>query len=506
MYNKKSNQLSLIAKFYLPFGGKLNENNRWVTLSEMVPWYKFEDEYAKNFKPTNKGEKALSIRIALGALIIQAKLKLVDEDVPQMIMENPYLQFFLGFDRFESHKPPFHSSMMTHFRKRISPEMMMKINEAIVKAELAKQQEASDDDDNNTNGDNKQTDHEYSIENIESGEVAIEEVEHHGKLILDATCAPSDIKYPTDLHLLNTSREKLEKMIDRLHVPDIGVKEKPRTYRNKARKAYLKVEKLRRKPKKKIRKAIRAQIGYVSRDLSYVSQYLKESNRVSLLSKRELKELDTIEKVYLQQKYMYENKTHSVADRITSIQQPHVRPIVRGKAGANVEFGCKITTSVVGGFTLFEELDFDNYNEALRLKIAVRNYYQRFGCLPEAVLADSIFRNRENRQWLKKLGIRISGPRLGRPPKNIDPKEKRIAREDSSERNIIEGTYGVTKRKYGLNLLKTKLEDTTKTSIILQFLVVNLDIGLRFFLSFFQKWFIYFKKHYILKQRCLIFA
>lgn len=126
---------------------------------------------------------------------------------------------------------------------------------------------------------------------------------------------------------------------------------------------------------------------------------------------------------------------------------------------------------------------------------AVRNYYHRFGCLPEAVLADSIFRNRENRQWLKKLGIRISGPRLGRPPANVDSEEKRIAREDSGERNIIEGTYGVAKRKYGLNLLKTKLEDTTKTSIILQFLVMNLDISLRFFLFFFQKWFICSKKH-----------
>lgn len=250
MYNKKSNQLTLIDDFFLPFEGKLNANNRWIILSEMIPWDKFEDEYAKNFKPTNRGEVALPVRVALGALIIKTKLQLADADVPLTVMENPYLQFFLGFERFESHEIPFHSSMMTHFRKRITPEMMMEINEEIVRAELAKQQEINDDDDSNANDNNIQSGHDYSIEDIEAGKVKSEKVKHRGKLILDATCAPSDIKYPTDLHLLNSTREKLELMIDQLHAPDIGIKEKPRTYRTIAKKAYLRVEKLRRKPKK----------------------------------------------------------------------------------------------------------------------------------------------------------------------------------------------------------------------------------------------------------------
>jgi hypothetical protein len=477
-------QLSLIDEFYLPFGGKLSPNNRWVTLSEMIPWSEFEDDYAENFRPTNKGEKAFPIGVALGALIIQTKLKLVDADVPQMIMENPYLQFFLGFKGFDGQKPPFHSSMMTHFRKRFTPEIMMEINETIVKAELAKQQEEKQDD---TPDDQGGAGGGHTIDEIETRQIDPDDVDHRGKLILDATCAPSDIKYPTDLHLLNKAREILEGLIDQLHVPDIGTKEKPRVYRNQARKAYLQVEKLRKKPKKKLRKALGKQLGYVGRDLVYVHRYLENPERASLLNAKQQRQLETIEKLYEQQKYMYDTRTHSVSDRITSIQQPHVRPIVRGKAGATVEVGCKVTTSVVKGFTLFEELNFNNYNEGLLLQDAVRNYYHRFGCLPEAVLADSIFRNRENRKWLKDLGIRISGPRLGRPPKHVDPDDKRIAKEDSGERNAVEGTYGVTKRRYGLNLLKTKLEDTTKTSIILQFMVMNLDIGLRFFLSFFPK-------------------
>ncbi len=48
---------------------------------------------------------------------------------------------------------------------------------------------------------------------------------------------------------------------------------------------------------------------------------------------------------------MYKTKSHRGEDRIVSISQPHVRPIIRGKAGAAVEFGAKLTISVVEGFT-----------------------------------------------------------------------------------------------------------------------------------------------------------
>jgi hypothetical protein len=140
-------------------------------------------------------------------------------------------------------------------------------------------------------------------------------------------------------------------------------------------------------------------------------------------------------------------------------------------------------TSVVGGYTFIEKLDFESFNEGTLLQEAVEHYFRRFGCYPEAVLADSIFRNRENLAWLKLRGIRISGPKLGRKPKVVSAEVKQVERADNGERNAIEGSYGVAKRKYGLDLIRTKLENTTKSAIILQFLVMNLDRRLRFFLS-----------------------
>lgn len=126
MYKKFDyNQIKL--DFVLPFQGDLNPNNRWVILSNEIPWGKFEDEYASQFSE-NEGAEAKSFRVALGALIIQKKLGLTDEETAWQIMENPYLQYFIGFTEYQT-KKPFHSSMLVHFRKRINSDLINRIND-----------------------------------------------------------------------------------------------------------------------------------------------------------------------------------------------------------------------------------------------------------------------------------------------------------------------------------------------------------------------------------------
>ena len=92
---------------------------------------------------------------------------------------------------------------------------------------------------------------------------------------------------------------------------------------------------------------------------------------------------------------------------------------------------------------------------------------------------------RENRNWCKERGIRISGPKLGRPPKNVSEEEKKQAHSDECFRNAIEGKFGQAKRRFSLNLVMTKLPETSITSIAITFLVVNLSKLLRQFLSLF---------------------
>lgn len=93
MYKPRFRQLSFVDEFYLPFGGKLQADNRWVKLANAIPWFAAEEIYAKNFTAAN-GTPALSVRTALGSLIIKETLSITDEETVAQIQENPYLQFF----------------------------------------------------------------------------------------------------------------------------------------------------------------------------------------------------------------------------------------------------------------------------------------------------------------------------------------------------------------------------------------------------------------------------
>lgn len=192
-----------------------------------------------------------------------------------------------------------------------------------------------------------------------------------------------------------------------------------------------------------------------------------------------------VAEIYRQQLWMYEEKENRIDNRIVSREQPHIRPIVRGKTGKPVEFGGKISASVYENFVFLDHLSWDNFNESQYLKEQVEKYFEYMGCYPESIHVDQIYRTRGNRAYCKKKGIRISGKPLGRPPKNISKEQKKQAREDEKIRNRIEGKFGEGKRRYGLNRIMTKLPQTSETVIAISFLVMNISYLYRQVLSIF---------------------
>ena len=455
VYRKTERQLPL-ENFYHPFGGHLDPENRWVKLSKLIPWDVIEDKYATLFAKNEMGAPAKPVHMALGALIIKEKGGFSDEELVEQIKENPYLQYFIGLSEFQR-KAPFDPSMMVHFRKRFNARILSEINELICLGKVTKKSKPGNHD-----GDGPQ------------GGL----LENKGRLIIDATCAPADIRYPTDLSLLNEARKKLERMIDDLHEPFKGKLTKPRTYRRKARKDYLSEAKVRKHRKKSLRRAVGKQLRYVARDLKIIER-LSQEKGCERLSSRQQQEQETIKELFRQQKLMHETHTHSVEKRIVSISQPHVRPIVRGKAGAETEFGAKIMVSLIDGYSLVDELSWDNFNEGVKLKDAIEAFRLRTGYYPKVVHADAIFRNRVNLEFCSKRGIRLSGPRLGRPKIKQLKAQKQLERRDNRIRNAIEGKFGEGKRRYGLGRIMAKLQDTSESVIHLQFLVMNLERKLR---------------------------
>ena len=284
-------------------------------------------------------------------------------------------------------------------------------------------------------------------------------------MIFDATTCPQDIAYPTDLNLLSEAREMTEKVIDMLHNPTLH-KRKPRTYRVVARKRFLQTAQKKNKSRKEIRKAVGSQLRFLKSNLNSIEKLLDDHPTMPLAPKY-LKYLMVINTLYDLQKQMYKSCSHSVDDRIVSIHQPHVRPIVRGKTQAKVEFGAKIHVSVIDGISFLDELSWDAFNEGSHMKDYVEQYRKRFGCYPRELLADQIYCNRVNRAALKEKGIKLLAKPLGRPSAvtvHVSP----------GERNPIEGKFGQAKTGYGLNRIKARLQGTSETWIACIILVLNL--------------------------------
>ncbi|NER40186.1 MAG: IS5 family transposase [Oscillatoria sp. SIO1A7] len=461
MYRKKKQTTPSKKDFSLSPEWNLCEDNRWVVMAELIPWSEFEEEYALCFSES-MGAPAIPFRTALGALIIKEKLGISDRETVEQIKENPYLQYFIGQKTY-SNKPPFDPSMMVHFRQRISANIIQKVNKKMVKNAREEKEECSG-------------------KSSEKGEP-----ENRGKLLLDATVGPADIKYPTDVGLLNEVRKVTEKIIDVLYECLKGKSQKPRTYRKKARKDYLAIAKKRRTSRKERRKAQKKQLQYIERNLKHIEKLIEKGATLESLSRGLYRRFLVGNEIYRQQKCMWENNKDVIEDRIVSLTQPHIRPIKRGKAKADTEFGSKLSASCFDGYVFLEHLSLNNYNESGEFKNQVEAYKEYTGYYPESVHVDKIYRTRDNRNWCKEKGIRMSGSPLGRPPKNTRKEAKKQAQLDERVRNEIEGKFGLGKRRYSLNRVMTKLAETSETTIAITFLVINLStllrrqVGLSFF-------------------------
>jgi IS5 family transposase len=457
-------QLSL-DMFKTPFDTVLDQDNRWVKLSKIVPWDRLANIYCQKLD-NNSGRKSVDVRLVIGALIVKHKLNLDDRGTVTMIQENMYIQYFCGYRTFNPGKP-FDPSLFVDIRKRMGNKEFDAFNRIVIESFEEKKPKRS-----------RIIAPEDRSDTTDQGGPSSAAKPNKGKLKLDATVADQEITYPTDLKLLNTSREELERLIDIMH--DVVVHgEKPRTYRRVARKSYLNMAKNKNKGAKLIRKGTKAQLQFVKRNLGISDRLydvLKKRKLDKLiLEKKDRELLKTIHEVYLQQLQMYKEKSHSCPNRIVNIHQPWVRPMPRGKDGSRTEFGAKINISEVEGFCRINRVGWDNYNESVDLESQVEAYRQLYGRYPKIVLADQIYLNRCNRNYMKNKDIEIIGKPLGRPLKTKQTSQQKWKKKKlAAQRNHVEGKFGQGKRGYGLNNIKARLSETSESWIGAIFFVMNL--------------------------------
>ncbi len=447
--------------FATPFEQTLDSNNRWIKFTEILPWNKLSQYYYARMDK-KMGAGTIDARIVLGALIIKHHEDLSDEGTIESIQENLYMQYFLGLSSFKR-EAVFAPSLFVEIRKRLGLDYWQEINDIIIKHNTS-----AITNDSQENKDNNQE----LIAGSPLSALPTQEPFNKGTINIDATIVEQDIQYPTDLGILNESREKLEEIIDVICLKTN--QEKPRTYRIIARKNYLNVAKKKRRTNKEIRKAIGKQLNYVYRDLKYIDTLLvKYESLEEIFTRHELKYLQVVNQVYRQQREMHTTKTHSIANRIVTIHQPHVRPMVRGKAGSDVEFGSKIGVCVHDGLTYLDQLSWESYNETGDLKTSAENYKKRNGYYPAKINADQIYITRINRSWCKERNIQLNGKPLGRPTAQTKERIKEL-KQAVGERNCVEGKFGQAKRWYGMGNIHAKLQATSESMIGAIVVVLNL--------------------------------
>jgi len=448
-------QLTL-AGFETPFSRSLRPDNRWVVLAHKIPWDTLAGVYLSQLGNSDTGADGINPRVAIGSMIIKHLCNLSDRETVQQIQENMYMQYFIGYSSF-SDEDPFDPSLFVDFRKRMGMDQINEINEKVLNMPRGKDKDGLPPEGTNE----PEVPLGQKIGGQEEGPVT-----HKGKLVSDATACPQDIAYPTDLNLLSDAREKSEELIDVLYRPGLH-KRKPRTYRETARKQYLRTAQKKVKSTKEIRKAVKKQLAYLGRNIKSLHKLLDAHNGIPL-SRVQYKYFLVIQTLHEQQRQMYKDQAHSIEHRIVSIHQPHVRPIVRGKTNARVEFGSKIQVSLMDGYAFLDKLSWEAFNEGTCLLETVEKYKSRLGYYPEEVLVDKIYCTRANRKALKELKIKLRAKPLGRP-KAVEEEHVR-----PGERNPIEGKFGQAKTRYGMNRIKARLSQTSESWIATIVLVLNL--------------------------------
>lgn len=429
---------------------RLPKTNRWVQMGDALPWGEYEKVYNERLKNDKVGASNRPGRMVIAALIIKHKLSLSDEETILTIQENPYMQYMCGLTEY-SDQPIFDPSLFTTIRKRITIEDVNALTLELAKKAQQKKDKDDNDEDNTFSGKTQPTD-----------------------VKADATCADAEVRYPTDIDLIEDGSKYIDRMIDKV----CGIKKirKPAgVERNRIRAIYLNVIKRKHKGSKLIKDALSRMLPLLYRDILTLLNLIgvddETYGRFNCTQKRTIQ---AVIDMYHQQEEMLREGKHTCENRIVSIHQPHVRPIVRGKAKAKVEFGAKIGVSIVSGYSFIDHHSWDAYNEASDLTVHIEKYKERFGCEPKRFFGDKIYLNRENRRILKEKEIQIMGRPLGRPPKN--PTQEQIEREriGVSLRNEAEAQFGTGKRTYRANNIRAKLPQTAECWTAMCYFVKNL--------------------------------
>lgn len=376
---------------------QLNPSHEIYQLAEMIDWHYYEKEFGQLYSENNSREPK-PLRLMVGLIMLQNMFNLSDRNMVKTWVENPYWQFFCGFD-FLQWKFPIDPSSLTKFRKRLGEDGVQKIFKSTVKIAL-----------------DKKWINEKSLE----------------KVIVDTTVMEKNIAYPTDSKLYHKARERLVKWCKK---ENISLRQ---TYRRVSKKAlyeacrYVHARQMKR-AKKKI-KQLKGYLGRVYRDALRKGQKL--GLNFSNLPLFNL--LDTV---------LHQDKAS--ANKVYSFHEPHVCCIAKGKAHKKYEFGCKVSVTVTHkeGFALEVSALKGNPYDGHTLKEAIEKAEENSRSNIKMVFTDKGYRGHEVTDKIvyrsgQKRGVTPYIKKMLKRRQAIEPQIGHMKEKGKLRRNFLKGFLG----------------------------------------------------------------
>lgn len=390
---------------------ELPKENELIRMVEEIDWDSMIEIVGKKYSRT-EGRPSSSLRMMIALEIAKRKYTMSDEDIVAQLKVDLALKVFCGFNSCDHEIPD--PSSLTVFRRRLDEETLRQMEEVNVRKIMRR--------------------------------VPLR-IRH--QVIVDSTCVPANITYPTDSKLLATTWKNLTGALKNMRVAGVNlvIRGKRKTA-SLIRSFNLKRKKTRKEIAKMNRKLIRIGTRMMRKVILTMAEHGKE---VSVKLRKKIRRvIRTAEQILWQQAEMIRNKTRRMKNRIVSFHEPLVRPIFRGKDSGSTEFGSKLRVNVVGGSLIQSSgVSNDNTSDTKMPRAALKTHRRTVGHDPTELISDRGAHSPQNHRLLKRKGITDGIQYRGRIPQHASlappGARKRMYRQRAARG---EGLIGVFKTRY----------------------------------------------------------
>lgn len=446
MFILEDKQLSFDTIPFLKY--PYNPGHPLMKLEKAIRWDNLLEALA-TFYSAEEGRPSTPLRAQAGTLILKYVKHFPDRDTVVYVQENLYAQRFCGLSPEQAVDYMHPATGLSNFRAQIGSPGMAFIEEVLHAAARQKP------------------------------------LKRGNKLIIDTTCVPLDIRYPTDIRLLERCRREVLLLIRKAKA--YGMELSYRTYARTAKKVFTFFSK-RSKPSKAERKKVHKQmLQFVRRNLKQLTDLRSqctqalghrvrdESDGCRFEVRRFLQRLKESERkiqtILHQQKQIYKGNVH-IPHRIVSFHKDHVRPMVRGKLPVPTEFGPKVLLAVVRGYTYVVRCFQDNVADVRTPVPALRWFKTVFKRFPREMLAD---RGMWKRSWVRLFSA--FGMQSGIQAKGRDAAETSVNRRQIRQRLPIEARISLAKRCFGWNCCRARNDAHEASWIALGAAAMNVHLA-----------------------------